>query len=56
VLLGSGPTLQGSSRDRNPLPRIPNLAPARKDSTLPMIPRADANLAYQVGAVPDIDG
>ena len=35
------------------LPQIPT----RKSApTLPMLPYADANLAYQVGAVPDIDG
>jgi hypothetical protein len=28
----------------------------RKNSTLPMFPPADANLAYQVGAVPDVSG
>jgi hypothetical protein len=27
-----------------------------KRSTLPMLPPADANLAYQVGAVPDVSG
>ena len=27
-----------------------------KNSTLPMFPPADANLAYQVGAVPDVSG
>jgi len=34
----------------------PDLAQINSALTLPMLPYADANLANQVGAVPDIDG
>ena len=53
---GSEATLQGSSRDRDLLPQIPILRNKKSALTLPMLPYADANLANQVGAVPDVDG
>jgi hypothetical protein len=48
VLLGGGPTLQGSSRDRNLPSQVPILR-NQKRPTLPMVPCADANLVEPGG-------
>jgi hypothetical protein len=53
--IGIGPILLGGKRFRSRMPRSSE-AETKMRSTLPMFPPADANLAYQVGAVPNVSG